>query len=355
MIRIVQGNPGSGKSFYAVNYLAKFCTYDSLYQEHKLNEGVLVITNIEGLRIKHLNLSELVERFGIENFFTVENFERIQEKYKSRHIILVIDEAQKLFDSKFFDKTVFYFFQYHRHLGIDVFLLTQSVSTIARQLIPLAEFVIEAQPRSKAFVGVFRYKFKDIKGNFMYSQAVRKKPELFKMYKSFNSDEAEKPRNVIVYWCAFACVFVVASVIGFKVIIGSLKGDTKKTTKPGIQQKYQPQIIEGHQKPISDVAPVSLPAQIEVPPVQAPAAYWQTVPVMGRLQLSGKSFVMLTDGSRCEKFKNYDWYSSTAQVPAEVAARVPVMTGKERREPDNIPVPDPGSLATGQTPGVDGG
>lgn len=216
MIRLVKGNPGSGKSYYAANYLDKFCTYDGLYKDHKLNDGVLIISNLEGLKLRHLDFEQLVQRFTIEKFLTIENFEKLIDKYKARHVILIIDEAQKFLDSKFYDKDVFYFFQYHRHLGIDIFLLTQCVSTVCRQLPPLCEFIIEAAPRSKGIVGTFRYKFIDTKGTFMYSQVVRKKQEVFAMYKSFSSDEAEKPKNVLSHWIITAAVVICFVIFGFK-------------------------------------------------------------------------------------------------------------------------------------------
>lgn len=217
MIRIVQGNPGSGKSYYAVNYVAdKLSTYDPLYKDHKLNDGVLIITNLENLRVHHLDFDKMIERFTLEKFLTIENFEVIKEKYKARHMVLIIDEAQKYLDSKFYNKDVFYFFQYHRHIGLDIFLLTQSVSTICRQLPPLCEFILEAAPRSKGVAGTFRYKFKDPKGTFMYSKAIRKKQETFAMYQSFSSDEAEKPKNVLTHWIVTAVVVMFVVGVGFK-------------------------------------------------------------------------------------------------------------------------------------------
>ena len=274
MIRIVQGNPGSGKSYYAVNYLSKYCTYDALYKDHKLNDGVLIISNLEGLKLKHLDFDELVQRFTLEKFLTIENFEKIIEKYKARHIILIIDESQKYLDSKFYDKDVFYFFQYHRHIGIDVFLLTQSVSTVCRQLPPLCEFIIEAAPRSKGIAGTFRYKFKDTKGTFMYSQAVRKKQEVFAMYKSFSSDEAEKPKNVLSHWLLTAAVVICVITFGFKGFFYAYahKGESAKISVPQ-SHVVKPAAPSPAPLPAAAPAPVSLPATSPAPsPIVQPSS-----------------------------------------------------------------------------------
>ena len=217
MIRIVQGNPGSGKSYYAANYIAeKCCTYDPLYKSFTLLPNTVIITNIVDLRVSHLNFDDLITKYTIEKFLTVANFEILIEKYRAQHVVLIIDEAQKYLDSKFYDKDVFYFFQYHRHLGLDIFLLTQSVTTVCRQLIPLCEFIVEACPRSKGLAGTMRYKFKDTKGMFMYSKAIRKKQETFDMYSSFTTEEAEKPKNVLTHWILVLSVVLVVVVVGFK-------------------------------------------------------------------------------------------------------------------------------------------
>lgn len=217
MIRIVEGVPGSGKSYYAMAYLTKYCDYDTFYDEFILKPGVLIISNIDGLKVKHKSLEELLKKYSIEDFFTVENFERIQAQYKVSNILVLIDEAQKIFDSKFYNKDVFYLFQYHRHLGLDVFLLTQSRTTIARHLIPLCEYVIEAQPRSKGLAGTFRYKFLSQKGQFLYHKVLKKDQKVFRAYKSFTFEEIDKPKNLLTR-------YAVALVVCFLICVASFKG-----------------------------------------------------------------------------------------------------------------------------------
>lgn len=281
MIRIIQGNPGSGKSYYAVNYLSKFGKYEQLYDDFIVDAGVLIITNIEGFRVKHLDLHELIDRFTVEKFFTVDNFEKIIEKYKARHVIVIIDEAQKIFDSKYYDKDVFYFFQYHRHLGIDIFLCTQSVSTISRQLIPLCEFIVNAVPRSKGMAGLFRYKFTDCKGTFMYSQAVRKKKEIFKIYQSFKSDEAEKPKNVIThYLIMLVAVFVVVG-IGFKMFVSTyIQRGNHVPKKQVIQPAPVPAAVPVAPAPVSGtVSTAILPSPRPVAVSSSPPAHVKSLPL----------------------------------------------------------------------------
>lgn len=226
MITIVEGNPGSGKSFFGVNYLTGFCKYDKMYDEFVLREDTLVISNIEGLRIKHLNLQDCIEKYTVEVFFTVENFEKIQKQYRVKNIVMLIDEAQKIFDSKFYDKDVFYFFQYHRHIGLDIFFLTQSRSTIARQLIPLCEYIVQAKPRSKGVAGTFTYNYIDPKGNYMYNRVLRAKKDVFRAYKSFRTDETNKPRNVLKYYLVACSVILAVVLFLFKSFFAYFKYDS---------------------------------------------------------------------------------------------------------------------------------
>ena len=165
MIRTITGVPGSGKTTYAVNYLIKnYYEYDSFYDTFDVRTGrsVLVISNIEGLRIEHLDLDKCISEY--KNFWSYENFQKIREVYRIKNIVLIVDEAQKYFDYKSVTKEMLYLFQYHRHLGIDIFLITQTQRAMDRRIVELSENIIEAIPRSKQVIG-FAYNIYDIKGN----------------------------------------------------------------------------------------------------------------------------------------------------------------------------------------------
>ena len=104
MIRIVQGNPGSGKSYYAANYIAeKCCTYDPLYKSFTLLPNTVIITNIVDLRVSHLNFDDLITKYTIEKFLTVANFEILIEKYRAQHVVLIIDEDSTQLDRYIFN------------------------------------------------------------------------------------------------------------------------------------------------------------------------------------------------------------------------------------------------------------
>ncbi|MBX0312988.1 MAG: zonular occludens toxin domain-containing protein [Sulfurihydrogenibium sp.] len=153
MLSIIYGVPGSGKSYYAVYQIKKML-------DEKRN--ITLISNIENLKLTHLNLDELIYQYGgIEKFFNVEcDFWKTDVDKKK---VLFIDEAQRYFNKRFFSSFVFFFFQYHRHLNIDIYLITQSYKTLPTELVVLAEIVIQAVPSSfRWFRNSFRYLVKDL-------------------------------------------------------------------------------------------------------------------------------------------------------------------------------------------------
>jgi hypothetical protein len=271
MIRIIEGVPGSGKSYYMVKYLSNFFKYDSFYDEYIVKDNVLIISNIEGLRVKHLDLGILIDKYGIEGFFTVANFEIIQKQYKCKNIILLIDEAQRLFDRKFYDTDVMYFFQYHRHLGVDIILGTQGANLLCNAFIPLCEFITEAVPRSKSIIGNFSYHFKDKKGKFLYSKVLRKDQTIFGAYKSFVSDEVTKPKNVVLHWAVISISLVLVGVICFKSALGAVKAKSEKGKVS--QVATDKAMADKIRNPTLGTLPVNAPAEYIPPgPVKPPAS-----------------------------------------------------------------------------------
>ncbi len=198
MIRIFEGVPGSGKTYAMVYYLRKWADWDNFYHEWIVREDVLIISNIDGLKIPHVNFDNLLSEVGgLSNVFSEAFVKALWDKgYK--HIIFAIDEAQKYFDRKFYDKQVFYFFQYHRHYGVDILLSTQDASTLCKEIRVLAEFLIRAEQRSLTFKS-FKYKFytPDDKTH-LFNKTIPKDTKVFAMYKSFDIEEADKPPNVIL-------------------------------------------------------------------------------------------------------------------------------------------------------------
>ena len=259
MIRLVGGLPGSGKSYFAANFIAKYGTYDKLYQTFIIEKDIKLFTNLDDLQIQHDSLDECFQKYGgPAKFFTVANFTKIRDMWPKAHILVIIDEAQRIIDDELLkDKDVAFFFQYHRHLGIDIFLLTNDISSCSKKVVGLCEFLVMAQPRSKGLPGVFRYKFTDTKGTFLYSQSIRLRQEVFSIYKSFTTDETEKPKNVVVHWIVTGLIVLTLTVVGFKVFVNGFMHKKKPVVSATGKMVEKP--VQGVYSAARAVPPVSAP------------------------------------------------------------------------------------------------
>lgn len=204
-IRLVDGVPGSGKTYYVVHHIV------DKYKD-KLSE-VQVYANIESLVIPHIDLQEHVDKSTVEKVFTVPYFEKlIRDSGKEKHLI-IIDEAQKFFHKKFYCQDVFYFFQYHRHLGLDIYIVTQSEKLIPIQIVSMAETVIHAQPRSVSLLGELKYVTK-VAGENVDRMVLKPDQKIYDLYRSMSKKEGEKPKNVFKkYLIGMALICLAAPLI----------------------------------------------------------------------------------------------------------------------------------------------
>lgn len=212
-VRIIYGAPRSGKTYYAVNHLVK--TYfnqgaDGLYSLKSKFLNLQIFTNIDNLKLPHKNLSEAIRTVGTpEKFFAYEYQEKIFRKYPQ--VCYFIDEAQMIFPDNFRDNKVFNWFQYHGHWGQDIYLMTQDIKLLPRQITVLSEITIKALPRSTSLFGG-----RDLRYNMMLGagqeigdkMVLVKKQKIFDLYCSQMSSEAVKVRNPLVKYLAILFVFL---------------------------------------------------------------------------------------------------------------------------------------------------
>lgn len=198
--RIVEGVPGSGKSYYIVNWLALesgFCVElkDGGYVLDP-SKRVRVVTNVAGLKIAHEDFqTALDEAGGFETFFTVE-----YQQYFSRgfHIVYILDEAQEWFHPRFGEKLTketLRYFTWARHEGHDIFLLTQSVKLLMQEVVCLAEYIVQAQPRSNNVSKELTYKYRTINGDEIRLHRLFFSKKVAALYKSAEKGETIKIKN----------------------------------------------------------------------------------------------------------------------------------------------------------------
>lgn len=193
-ISLFTGNLGSGKSYLAVNHLVtNYYSYDKDLDDFACNDPDLkIITNIDGFLPSHINLRDAISDSGktVDDFFTVDYQEKIAKKYPK--IIYIIDEAQNYFPRRNkIQRPTWYYFEYCRHFGHDIILITQHQRLIAENLIRLVEKEFRALPRTVSIDGRFVY---NIISNGVKVDRKKLVPskKIFRLYKSMTGSETEK-------------------------------------------------------------------------------------------------------------------------------------------------------------------
>ena len=148
MILLYSGTPGSGKSLHAASSLINNVNI------HKMR----VVTNYD-IDIEKIKYPELVTMLDNEKLSVPDILYKISDDFfegrrrKESQIMLYIDEAQLLFNSRnFMDKNRMAwlsFFSQHRKYGFDVVLMAQFDGMIDKQIRSLIEYQVIHRKVSK--------------------------------------------------------------------------------------------------------------------------------------------------------------------------------------------------------------
>ena len=232
MIRLITGLPGSGKSYFAVNEIIKLnYSFDKEFFRFIPKSDFTIFTNIENLKLSSINIDSYLrdKSLSIDDFFTVDFQRKLIDKYS--RVVYLLDESQKYFPKRYYNNDVFFFFQYHRHLGIDIYLITQDVSLLPSAITSLVEYEIRAVRSSNRFMNIFRYHFIS-SGDIIGRKSLKADRLIFSLYTSAFSSSAisSNPRPLRKYVFAFV-FFVFVVLFAFKLFISSFFPH-KSSTKP---------------------------------------------------------------------------------------------------------------------------
>lgn len=210
-IEILTGVPGSGKSYYAVHRIKKLLDTSGRF---------LVLHNIEGL-------APLDNRCLSVNWVSIDfNAQAMEERLKSLRleyqlqnsdlIHIYVDEAQRFFPPDLKDADIFYFFDYHRHYGANITLITQHEKKLSFKVTSLAEIEIRAVSSRVNPFGSFVYKLSS--GGEQYAtERLSKDKAVFALYKSFQAGTGTVKKSKFRYVVPALILFtIIAWLVFFK-------------------------------------------------------------------------------------------------------------------------------------------
>jgi len=265
MISCYEGLPGAGKTYDAMRKLM-----DNLFQ------GRRILTNISGPDQEEKQ--EIIKHFlNFEDSQLKENLVALQDhqvtefwEHTKPGDLVIIDEAQNFFNSRDWQtKTNRAFGKWaseHRHMGVDLVLITQNIERIESSVRSLNEFT-------------YRYKKLNMFGNLVKKKYVRfcyygptldqigqktcsYDAKIFKCYKSYFKDGTkeigiEKPANILKHPIFYAIPFVLGLFIYFLSQSSLLSGDLFGTQaiSDSIEEKRQKSLAEGRLPDTSDQQP----------------------------------------------------------------------------------------------------
>lgn len=211
MFLFYTGKPGTGKSYKVV------------YDLFSVDGKYYVLHNIDGLKhdhFKHPHLfrdwREFVDDYNdTKSVLQIFNEEwqkdfcaRVNEKY-GLPVLVIVDEAHRWFDKT--KKAAKAWLSFHRHLGQDIWFVTQKQTMIATDYRGLAE--LEKRAKNTFLFNLpfyFVYQKRSGPDSCGYEKA-RKSKKVFSAYKSFELTTGSKQRS----WFAPALIGFVALCVGY--------------------------------------------------------------------------------------------------------------------------------------------
>jgi hypothetical protein len=237
-IRLITGVIGAGKTYLAVHHIVdQYFTWSKETLEYIIKpeyKDLALITNIEGLLLPHISLEEAMTKSKktAAQFFTKENQEKIHLKYPK--IVYIIDEAQQYFHRRFYDTNTFFYFEFSRHFGDDIYLITQNRNKIARDIQDLIEYEMRATKRTFSVAGEMSYVYLS-DGEIYDRKTIRPKKEIFELYKSMSAKETEKLKKPLLKYIVIpAMICAVAFFFLFKHLYRSKDNIPKTTSETSI-------------------------------------------------------------------------------------------------------------------------
>jgi len=264
MISYLVGNPGSGKTYYAVFKIYQLFIFEpkktflsKFIKPEKQKSYEYCYTNINEFKF---DLSPKFIKFDFDKFYsdmeTLHAYylnkatdEEINEKAKElklHNILVVLDECHNFLKDKE-NPVLVWWLTYHRHLYQDIMLITQDLTLVNNEYKRVAEQFIKAVDSSKRlFKNKFRYM---LYGSYkMFQKDIMQKfhvPYLKEVFNLYHSGQVTSQSSFVRKFLFISLFLFIALLIYFYFFIQTFKPETDPDQAPQSTQ-HQP-----HEQPKS--------------------------------------------------------------------------------------------------------
>jgi len=253
MIKLITGIPGSGKSLAAIKEIhdcfinckdTKYGRYEYLYTN--ISEFDIDLLKSKSKKSYKKCTKDVPFTFSFFEFKDELFFGHIYKMYqifndntktesdlvqyvkdkKFYNSLIVIDEAHNYFDRQ--DDVLVWFFTYHRHLFVDILLITQNKDLISNSYTKVIETFIDAQRRSRTLTKDMKY---TIYASSMYNDenkmetySIKPLPEYFELY---HSGDKVKTKKYVYKFIALGAIALLVAIYMFSRVFSSITRDVK--------------------------------------------------------------------------------------------------------------------------------
>lgn len=241
MITYLIGNPGSGKTYYAVYKIYEL--FLNPKQDKVSNDYLLCYTNINQFKFE---LSDKFIKFEFDKFY--DDLTTLYGLYLDKaddkklndrafelglhKVVIVLDEAHNFLKSKK-DEVLIWWLTYHRHLYQDIYLITQDLSLINPEYKRIAEYFYKAVDSSRRiFKNKLRYV---IYGSYkLYNKDIYDKfqvPFNLEIYNLYHSGNNSNKGSVVQKMFLIAFIIFIILLVVFYFFINSMQGSYDNKSK----------------------------------------------------------------------------------------------------------------------------
>lgn len=274
MITYIVGNPGSGKTYYAVFKIYQLFIFkpkdtflSRVIKPEKQKEYSYCYTNINGFKF---DLDAKFIKFDYEKFYSDLEVlyllymdkvgdDILNEKAKElnlHNVLIVLDEAHNFLKAKE-DNILVWWLTYHRHLYQDIMLITQDLSLISNEYKRIAEHFLKAVDSSKRlFKNKFRYM---LYGSYkMYQKDVMQKfhvPYLKEVFNLYHSGQNASQKSFVRKFLYVSLFLFITLSIYFYFFVQSFNSDEAPAPTDTQPQANSPQSdVPKDNKPLSNAS-----------------------------------------------------------------------------------------------------